>query len=607
MRSDRTDGAINEATKWNTGFPKDVSANASIEINGDAKIWMVEEFVIPDADKIGSISLPIVYSSGNKADISVYAFPYDIPTSNEWNSTYRDNVVAAKTGTVLATLTSSSTSFTISGDDLLALKTTFSSFIAGNKLTLRLLFWTAARADIHGQTTARPDRRPHLEVIYTDAPNAITNEAGDVTYTDLANAFSDATSDDVIILHDDCFINSRLTFATAKNITYKVAEGKDVTIYRWVDFTNPFILSNQSTQITFDGSATGASLTLDNQKYTGNYNMFQNEKAGTFSLKNVTIKNYAAGESVLKNQSTGKYTLANVNFENCSPTVSLIYNTNSNNDLIYLSGALNITDCTVTKHVTTNGRLRITPDNSRLVLSSTPLIIDWTGTKNVGTNIMVKMKGNSASDFAIVTDGCDLYQNNEDLKLTQIYNLAVSDAGAATLILPFESNIPDGISAYKLNYNSGDDHVTATEVTTTLPANTPVLINAEKDNYKFITTAAANSAFATGSDPVTYGALTGVYEATTVPSGSYVLYADATHKIGFYPAGSDVIVGANRAYLTAEGAGARLAIVYGDETNAIEAVKAGIADDTIYTLSGVRVEQPTRGIYVKNGKKFIVK
>ena len=49
----------------------------------------------------------------------------------------------------------------------------------------------------------------------------------------------------------------------------------------------------------------------------------------------------------------------------------------------------------------------------------------------------------------------------------------------------------------------------------------------------------------------------------------------------------------------------------GSETTVIDGVECigeTSGDDAIYTLSGMRVSNPQRGvIYVKNGKKFIVK
>jgi hypothetical protein len=70
---------------------------------------------------------------------------------------------------------------------------------------------------------------------------------------------------------------------------------------------------------------------------------------------------------------------------------------------------------------------------------------------------------------------------------------------------------------------------------------------------------------------------------------------------------------ANKAYLEIPaGAGARaLSIVFDDEqeTTAIESVapKAVAKDNIYYDLQGRRVAQPTRGLYIVNGKKVVIK
>ncbi|MGI6233040.1 MAG: hypothetical protein ACOYJF_09375, partial [Prevotella sp.] len=36
-------------------------------------------------------------------------------------------------------------------------------------------------------------------------------------------------------------------------------------------------------------------------------------------------------------------------------------------------------------------------------------------------------------------------------------------------------------------------------------------------------------------------------------------------------------------------------------------VETSNTNDAIYTLSGIRVDKPQKGVYIKNGKKFVVK
>ncbi len=185
------------------------------------------------------------------------------------------------------------------------------------------------------------------------------------------------------------------------------------------------------------------------------------------------------------------------------------------------------------------------------------------------------------------------------------YTLSVSDAGAATLILPFDATIPAGVEVYTLNYTAGASAAQATEVTATLPANTPVLVIADEGNYDFTGAGIWQKAATMTSD-----ALTGVYQKTVVPSGSYIL-TKKDDVVGFRKAdGSTNTVEANRAYLTATGASApMLSINFGGGTTGIGDVRNLMEEGRgeYYNLNGQRVAQPNKGLYIINGKKVIVK
>ena len=185
-------------------------------------------------------------------------------------------------------------------------------------------------------------------------------------------------------------------------------------------------------------------------------------------------------------------------------------------------------------------------------------------------------------------------------------------AKAGTLILPYEANIPDGITAFTLTYTSGSS-ATATEINTgILPANTPVLLNAETASKDYCFTSTGVVLNAAPAD-LAYGAMTGVYTAGYVPADSYVLqYGD--DGLGFYKVASVNTININpyRAYLTAgQNASARfIDIVFedGETTGIKDAVKSEeLRIKSYYDLQGRKVAQPTKGLYIVNGKKLIIK
>ena len=114
------------------------------------------------------------------------------------------------------------------------------------------------------------------------------------------------------------------------------------------------------------------------------------------------------------------------------------------------------------------------------------------------------------------------------------------------------------------------------------------------------------SADFTGNDLLGGTTVTAGYDAYTLSRGSA-----GTGTVGFYKF-SGSLDGSKAHLEIAQSAGARGFIGFGDDgTTAIEAPTATIIveDGEIYDLTGRRIEgQPTKkGIYVKNGQKFIVK
>ena len=86
--------------------------------------------------------------------------------------------------------------------------------------------------------------------------------------------------------------------------------------------------------------------------------------------------------------------------------------------------------------------------------------------------------------------------------------------------------------------------------------------------------------------------------------------SDAT-EYGFYNLAADTELAAGKAYLettTALTQGARISIVFDDEETGINDVKSVQKNDNrYYNLNGLEVAQPTKGLYIVNGKKVVIK
>ncbi len=98
------------------------------------------------------------------------------------------------------------------------------------------------------------------------------------------------------------------------------------------------------------------------------------------------------------------------------------------------------------------------------------------------------------------------------------------------------------------------------------------------------------------------------------------IFAKYNSEIGFYKLTTDHTLGAHKAYLETETditptAGSRgIALNFDDGTTAILPIFqdgnssiAGTENNACYTLQGIRVQNPTKGLYIVNGKKVVVR
>lgn len=228
--------------------------------------------------------------------------------------------------------------------------------------------------------------------------------------------------------------------------------------------------------------------------------------------------------------------------------------------------------------------------------------------------LSTKIFSKDVKDVTCQTTNVVLSANDLKPQLTIDYALAthtlsVTEAGAATLVLPYEAEIPENVKAYTLTYTSGNKAV-ATELKGVIPANTPVLVNAAQGDYTFKATAKLTTKAA---EPVS-GSLHGVWSEEVVPVGSYVLqYQSGT--VAFYRVETaDFKVKANQAYLCApEATGAKmLNIDFGGDATAINGVEAEAsnANTQVYTIDGKKANRNNLAkgqVYVTKGKTFILK
>ncbi|MCD7721640.1 MAG: hypothetical protein LUI09_05365, partial [Prevotellaceae bacterium] len=187
-------------------------------------------------------------------------------------------------------------------------------------------------------------------------------------------------------------------------------------------------------------------------------------------------------------------------------------------------------------------------------------------------------------------------------------------ADYGTLVLPFaptEDEV-DGLTFYSTEAYDADSETGAAlqlETVETPEAGVPYIVGGTQGTYKFAVT---QRTFSSVSEAA--GWLTGAYESTNVPTGSYVLQT-GDDGLAFYTVSDDdpITLTPNHCYLTvtSDETDAPAVIFFpseGGSATAITSVEANVADaEAVYDLSGRKVSQAQKGIYIKGGKKVVIK
>lgn len=200
--------------------------------------------------------------------------------------------------------------------------------------------------------------------------------------------------------------------------------------------------------------------------------------------------------------------------------------------------------------------------------------------------------GNSGINLSslIVTDGASL-------------PITIGKSGLNTLVAPFDIDftLDTSLEAY-VAVAAENGYVTLEQVQQA-PANTPLILKAEPGlYYEALTYGAAAPAvnlLKAGDSQTTIG---GDYAYDYVLKGGEFCRASEGGNPTY-----EGIVPNGKAYLSLEAPASRtLQLVFGEATG-ISSVKTAKAEGSIYTLSGARVAQPQKGLYIQDGKKLIVK
>lgn len=534
---------------------------AEFEIKWKSQYFALQQYNVPNIEYIKSMTLSIPHFDSSienfKTNMSIWNFnANNIPTNSSAKSTLL-LAVQATTGTALyADRTTAQEpdadhhaepTATSWGSTTKQLATTayndhvWTATIGREVLTdiskdgttgrVRFLITTK---DPNAGTAAKYKAGSTLSVEYY----AVYNETTHTGYDNLADAVSEANADEVLTVLADQTLSNRLNIENAITI-----DGKNHTIT---------IANFDATGILVKAGATikDCSITANN---TGKA-VFEFTGDATFSatINNVAVSNANVGDQ-------GVYRIKN------NATVELRDITNSNITTtagygeIFVAAAgvacnLRGTVSIASAYLEKNKRLNV---NGATI--STPIQLSFIST--YADPYVCIQKSQELSNFTVYNSTKELFVSKTtdggEISVRTIpahaYDLTVTDAGMATLVLGYDCPIPAGVKAYKLT-NEGEPDIYAKEQTS-IKKNEPVLIVANADTYTF--TSAVGVRLDEQADPVS-GCLRGTYSESPVAvpnndgAGTYnYILTKVDEEVGFFHANSDGTntVTKNHAYL----------------------------------------------------------
>ena len=415
---------------------------------------------------------------------------------------------------------------------------------------------------------------------------------------------------------------------------------------------NGHIISGGDKTISIIGVSTGGNLTITDLSETKNGKIYGARNTSNIEVSGTGAVTLAAGiiggpsGIIIANSGSFTMTGGTINTENTTSGIGVCINQ---------SGSFTMTGGTITGNnegvhfvsvtgtMTVSGNVTITGNTQDVsLLYSNPQFVPFTigGDLSPSSSIgiytqqdAVAVSGKtftsglsghgSADNFflntsAVYYDDIEIVTIGGELGFAKATTLTVNDAGAKGKWCSYYNDsknmrAPSGVTAYKAKVNDAGTGVALTELFTNggvICKGQGVLLKAD-GNIK-LTEAAA---FANPDGDYTGNELTGADSDADqgANEGHIYVLSKVGDQFGFFLLQSGVQTKGHRAYLVYSGSSAARGYIGfdGDDgSTAIDAPEvAGDSDDSeIYDLMGRKVVgQPKKGIYVKRGRKFIVK
>lgn len=322
-----------------------------------------------------------------------------------------------------------------------------------------------------------------------------------------------------------------------------------------------------------------------NQPADGSFIRVRNIKGNTDAAKRMV---YLLGtNSTVEGQAT------RAGFQGATNNTTTVFYYKNGKLLSYASGEYLANNSTFAGFAGVNEGTTVSFNKSKNINQGT-YIVGFNGAE--GRNRMLYARQEGYSDAG----GFDANTTDEGyqywLESVTALDVNVKAYSFATLNSPVALTIPETVTAvYTGKKDASGNYLVLTPLTGTIPANTPVIVEAAEGNHTFNISSEAGTS-------VEDNDLQGTVASENV-SGS-VLTLQNIDAPGFYTYTGSVLKGF-KAYLN--GASEIRGFII-DETTGITAPDSNTAKSaaTIYDLSGRRVNKAGKGIYIVNGKKVVL-
>lgn len=262
------------------------------------------------------------------------------------------------------------------------------------------------------------------------------------------------------------------------------------------------------------------------------------------------------------------------------------------------SGTFNLEYQIVTRH---RGAIEDGQNNNRRIL--------WYGESGESSgNALVPFTeaGSYSVDFSF-----NPFTKTVSAQVERFIEVTIGSTGFATFSCPFTTNVPGSVIAYYVTGYSGTEVTTqkTTQVpatTTTPKVGTGVIVEGDPGTHRFYETGDV----VTLNDNKLAGTGSSSYE---VSSGSTYVFAEKNGVVGFYlgvgSTTAELTYAAYKAYLPLSGSSARefWGLDFLNNPSGITAVKDLKEEGRYYNLQGQPVAHPTKGLYILNGNKVVIK